>query len=775
MRKHPLAVCEECPLQHDKCAPTTGPSNAKVAVVSRSPGVHDVNNGRPFSGPSGEVLNYMLRSNDVKREDIITTNLVLCYSDDPPKAALNACRPRLESEIANAETIIAAGVEAVQAFIGKVSISSARGIEHTKDHKRVIATSNPAVVLYDSDAFPYLVEDFKLALNPPSEVQYPTVNYYDTPKSTEKLLKQLAEYKGTIATDLEGHSKHIECAGFAYEPDKAHVISRRGIVENWSQFKKFYSLKKNWLWHNGVYDVKLLRQNGIRSRIVDDTFPLSYALDERTEGVHGLKYLARTQLGWKNYEPEVIDEFFETGLLDPQNLETLWEYNGYDCAATLQLFSILIERAKKDEVHDLYRNLMVPFMNALVDIELRGFTYDAIAAADLNEELVIPELRRLRAEMRKIVGLEFFNPASNKQVSAFAYDTCGLVHSLKSTKKRKFDRSFSDPVRVEILADRYDANSKWKEPLKRFAELHDAWAEIDKQRGTYIEGLIKLIHEDGKLYATFNPCGTVTGRPSSRKPNFLNITRTGKNIVPAIRTLFKPSSGNVLIQGDYSQAELRVIAKLSGDSELLSIYRDTSRSLHVETATAFYGHSYTKDQYVKSKNINFGVCYGQSAFAFAQMYHMPQDEAQAYIDNWFKKFPDVKKWIEATHQIIFKEQVLANPFGRKRRFHLITDENLQDTLREGVNFLPQSTASDFTEFAVVELNAQRVPVNNTVYDSIIADVPEKDAREVQILMREVMEKIPRETLGWEDIPFRVDISVSEKSWGDVQEVELEAA
>lgn len=775
MRKHPLAKCEECPLQGDKCAPTTGPSNAKIAVVSRSPGYHDVTNGRPFSGPSGEVLNYMLRSNDVKREDIITTNLVLCYSEDPPKAAINACRERLESEIQSAETIIVAGVEAVHEFIGKgKSISSVRGLEHSYEGKRVIATSNPAVVIYDSDAFPYLVEDFRLALNPPPDPTYPDVKVYDTPKASEKILKRLSEFTGIIATDLEGHADSIECAGFAIEPDVAHVLTKRAIIENWTLFKKFYQLKKNWLWHNGIYDVKLLKRNDVHSRIVDDTYALSYALDERTEGVHGLKFLARTQLGWKNYEPESIDEFFETGKL-PDNLDEFYEYNGYDCAGTLQLLELLSEKAKKDNTYTLYRDRLVPFMNALVDVEMRGFHYDAIAAADLNEEIVLPEMRKLRKKMAEIVGLEFFNPASTKQTNAFVYDTCGLQHSLKDTKKRKFSRSFSDPIRVEVLADRYEANPKWKAKLKEFADLHDNWSEINKQKGTYIEGLLKHVREDGKLYTTFNPAGTVTGRPSSRNPNFLNITRTARNVVPAIRTLFVPSPGHVIVQGDYSQAELRVIAKLSQDNELLNIYRDTNRSLHKETASAFYGKDYTKDEYVKSKNINFGVCYGQSAFAFAQMYHMEQKEAQAYIDNWFKKFPDVRKWIEETHQIIFKEQVLVNPFGRKRRFHLITDENLQDTLREGVNFLPQSTASDFTEAAVVELNNAGIPIINTVYDSIIADVPEADAKEAQILMKEVMEKIPIETLGWEDIPFKVDISMSAKSWGDVEEVELIAA
>jgi DNA polymerase-1 len=702
----------------------------------------------------------------------LVTNLVLCQTDDPPKAAINACRNRLRSEIENVNTIIACGSEAVREFIGPIAIQKARGLEHKKENKRIIATNNPAAVLYDSDSFPNLVEDFKLALNPPPSVVLPEVKIYDSEKEAKALFDFLSRHQGLVATDLEGHSPHIECAGFSIEPNEAHVLTRRAIVQSESAFRKFYESKKDWLWHNGVYDVKLLRRNQINSRIVQDTYPLSYVLDERTTGVHNLEYLARMQLGWTNYEPESVEHYKDTGEL-PEDITELYEYNGYDCAATLQLYHILINKAREDEVEELY-NRYIPRLNALVDVELRGFFYDDIAAADLNEEIVIPEIRKLKKEMQELVGLEFFNPASNPQTQAFVYDTCGLAHNLKDTKKRKFSRSFSDPVRVEVLEGRFTCNSKYKDKLVKFAELHDNWSEIDKQRGTYIEGLIKLVAPDGKLYCTFNPCGTVTGRWSGRTPNFQNITRTGKGVVPAIRTLFKPSPGNVIVSADFSQAELRCIAQFSGDVELSAIYRESTRSLHKETAAAFYGEDYTKDEYVKSKNINFGVCFGQSAFAFAQMYHMPQEEAQAYIDNWFKKFPTVLEWINETNKRTLQDNYLTNPFGRKRRFYLITEENVGDTLREGVNFLPQSTAADFTIEALHKLNTEGVPIISTVHDSIIADVPQNEAMDVALLMKKVMETQPKETIGW-DLPFKVDISMSDISWGHVEEIELEIA
>jgi len=771
MRKHPLAECENCPLQGERVARTTGPKNAKVAVVSRSPGVNDVRTAKPFSGPSGEVLNHLLSENGYSRKDVLVTNLVLCYSENPPQGAISACRARLQDELRQVGTIIAAGTEAVKEFCGTTSIKSARGVEHqTPQGQRVIATNNPAAVLYDSDSFPNLVEDFKLALNPPPPLVYPSVRIIDSATEAIKTMSWLETKSSPIAVDVEGHTPHLECIGFSVELDKAFVIPRRIIQEVWDELSELLQQPKRWLWHNGIYDVKLLRRNGIHTTIAEDTFPLSWCLDERESGVHGLSYLSRTQLGWLNYEPESVEHYKDTGVL-PDDIDELHKYNGYDCAATLQLFSLLRDRAVADNVFDLYRNQKIPLMNALVDIELRGFHYDAIGAADLNEAIVIPRLRELKAELQEIVDLQLFNPASPQQCAAFMYDTCGLIHQLKSTRKKSFERATGKEVRKEIIEGRYHCKSRYEDRLVAFAEYMELFSQINKQRGTYLEGLIKLVEPDGKLYCTFNPCGPATGRLSSRVPNFQNITREAKDIVPGIRKLFKPSPGCVLVQADYSQAELRATARLSGDNSLLAIYTDGNRSLHRETANSFYGSNYTKEQYVKSKNINFGVVYDQSAFMFAQMYQMPQKEAQAYIDNWFKQFPQVLIWKDSIkRQVVTGDDIVA-PFGGKRRFHLITEENLEEVKRQAINFLPQNTASELTVWSLCTLNRAGVPIISTVHDSIIADVPQCDAMDTALLMKKVMESAAKECLGW-DLPFTVDISMSDVSWGEVEELEL---
>lgn len=774
--KHPLANCEGCPLEKRDCAPTHGPDNASVVLVSRSPGRYDAMARKPFAGMSGLVVDHLLQENGVNRDSIKTTNVVLCETDDPPKDAIRRCKPRLDSDLLSADTIIAAGAEAARE-IAKTTLSKGRGLVHERiatengriKQQRVVITNNPAAVIRDSDNYPNLVNDFRLALNPPPPVTLPTVTVCDNRRSILAALKQISQ-ADFVASDLEGHRPHIEVAGFAVRESEAYVITRKGIEACWDELKALYEKPRHrWLWHNGIYDVKLLKDNNIAGRVDEDTFAMSYVLDERP-GTHSLGYLLRLHLGWPNYEPESVEKYKETGVL-PEDPFELYDYNGKDTGGTLQLFDTLNNPVTEEGLNDLYYKQYIPFFNALTDIERRGFIYDVERAADLNEEVVIPLLRQLTGELASIAGLELYNPMSTKQTRAVVYGRWQLKHKLRDTGKKKRQTGFDKDVRREIREGRFTSSPRARSKLIEFATVYDRFRTVETQRGTFIEGLIKRTKPGGRLYCEFNPCGTVTGRTSSRNPNFQNITREAKDVVPGIRELFLPSPGNVIVSADYSQAELRCIAKFSQCKGMLDIYRDSSRSLHKETAAKFYGPNYTKEEYVKSKNINFGVCYLQGAESFAQMYTMPVDEARAYIDYWFQMFPEVTQWIEEVKERIEKDNVLVSPFGSKRRFHLITPDNVKELHREGVNFVPQNTAGHLTIAAIIELWKLGIPIISTVHDSIIADVPEDEALEVAKVMKDAMESMAAERLGWDDLPFKVDVSIGE-SWGAVEEVEV---
>lgn len=406
---------------------------------------------------------------------------------------------------------------------------------------------------------------------------------------------------------------------------------------------------------------------------------------------------------------------------------------------------------------------------------MNGFHYDVIAAANLNEREVIPRLRALTDEMRAITKHELLNPRSPKQISAVLYDEWGLRHELRDAGKKKFKSSVGKEVRSEVAGNRFVCKAGMRDTVLEFTATYAQFQKIMRGAQTYLEGLIYRTLDDGKIYCRFNEGGTVTGRVTANDPNLQQITREGPEgtDIPGIRTLFLPSPGNVIISADFSQAELRTCAVLSADERLRAIYRDSTRSLHRERAAGFYGVDYTKEQYVKSKNINFGVTYGQSAKAFAQMYFMPEREAQRYIDSWWREFPALLAWTKEIKKIVHTSSAeIISPFGHRRRFHLVTQENLGDVEREAVNFLPQNIAAWLTLMALVELvMVHKVRVVATVHDSIVADVPEKDAMSVGRLMQQVMQSMPEKQLGWTDVPFLADISIGE-NWGTLEEVSV---
>jgi len=776
MRKHPLAKCEECPLAKKKIAPTSGPKDAKYALVSRSPGRHDVSDGYPFAGPSGRVVDYLLKQNGLKREEIITTNVVLCETDDPPKEAIAACKDRLTSELQAVSTIIAAGAEAVKLFTGK-TIDNARGFANERNGKRIIATNNPALVLRDADSFPNLVKDFKRAINPLPRPVLPKVTIIRNVAQAQKLLKDLVDNPPPLlAADIEArggtsHRAELACIGFSATGERALVFGAEVIGDS-ACFELLKTLLESrttkFIWHFGKYDVKALRFNEINARIDHDSYALSIACDERP-GVHSLEYMLMDEFGWPDYEPESVKKFKTTGQIN--DLNELFEYNGWDVAGTMQLFTMLQRRAKEDKVYELYENHLLPIYRSFVDIELRGFHYDVEEAANLREAYVIPKLWELRDKLRQVVGHEGYNPNSPKQSETIIYDELGLKHQIKTMMQVDKTRSTDHYIRLEVIDGRFKCNPGKREKLVDWATNMEVYSKINKQKGTYIEGLIRKALDDGKIYTSFK-FGAVTGRTSSEKPNIQNITRSGHHGIPSMRTLFKPSPGNVIVQADYSQAELRCIAKFSGDPELNAIYMDSSRSLHKEQALRFYGEGYTKDQYVYAKSMNFGITYGQGPELFRDLYQVPVEDAEGYIAAWWERFPVILEWVEMVKQQV-KTGVVINPYGRKRRFQLITRENKSAVERQAVDFLPQSTASDFTLEAVVELNKRGVPIVASVHDSIVADVPEDEAYDVGRMMKEVMEPIPRNRFGWE-LPFLVDVSIGE-SWGTVEEVELEVA
>jgi DNA polymerase-1 len=751
--------------------------------------------GKPFTGMSGKVLDYLLRENGVDRNDAFLTNVVLCHTDSPPKEAIEACAPRLRAELDGRDTIIAAGAEAVATIIGRGNVASNRGYVHKATNgARIIATTNPAIVLRDDSTFPSLQRDFRQALRPLPIPRLPQVRWTND-------IVQAREWMGTIleqdvrfaSCDIEtrglDHDAPLVSFGISSTGDRAVAFGERPCSdEDWitNYLRPFLERDECvFLWHNGKFDVRNLRHKGINARVDEDTLLLSYALDERSdeEQVHKLENLLKWEFGWPDYDPPEVryfkanaDKKDKDGNYVVPVPKSLYTYNGLDCAGTAQLLPVLKERAIADDVYQLYRNRLIPFSEDFTRMELQGMQYNVNRAADMRDEEVIPRLNELRAQMQWKVGDGAYNPNSSVQNAKLVYDNWKLTHGID---RRGKERSVDKPVYTELAAGRFsiagqrDDKEALRELIVEWARLLKEFKALEKQRGTYFEGLIlAAIKRSGRIYTDLKLHGTVTGRPSSARPNLLNITRP-KASLPNIRSLFVADAGCVIYNADYSQAELRCIAYLSGDEGLISAYRK-GLDIHSISAERFYGPNFSKEQRSRAKNMNFGVPYGQSAATFQEKHDIPESEAEKFIEWWKTEFSTVWEWRKDIRTTLHRDGCVVTPYGRKRRFYLLTPQNKDAAHREAVNFLPQSIANDFTLSALHilmrEVNPAHATFNLTVYDAIVGNVGEDVVSDVAPVIKEVMESVPKTDLGW-DFPFEAEVSVG-PSWGEVKELDL---
>ena len=782
---------------------------AKAAVVSRSPGEHEARTGVPFSGASGKVLDHLLKMNGVKRDEVVLTNTVLCTpgKDAVPNEAIRACAPRLHAELNGVPLVIACGREAVNLLIGAGAIDKYRGrrIVQEDNGRTVVAANNPALVLHDDATFPNLKRDFKRAFHPLPPPTFPTVEVIENVTDAAAFIESIPA--GSVACDIESrggltHKAKLISFQIASDGTLATVIGERQGIWDHPTFVRdklrpfLQSSDYQFIWHGGKFDTKILKHTyGIDARVDHDTMLLSYSLDERSGtdervGVHGLDYLLMDTFGWPHYSSGSIEAAKKTGIVE--DYDEFYEYAGMDVGGTFQLFQDQYPRAKKDNVLDAY-NLLIKANAFLTDVELNGMVYDIERAADIYEFVVEPELSELKSSMQKSVDNPLLNPASNAQMAHLYYDTWGLSHAMQkrptTPTMRNPKRSVDDSARSEITDGRFrfrgDTITERTGNLIRqvptsdvsekrtfyigFVEQHDRFQKLNKQAGTYLKGLIKRAEEDedSRIYTQLNLHGTNSGRLSSSKPNLQNITRT-KEGLPDIRQLFRASSGRQIVQADFSQAELRCIAQFSGDKELTRIYAQ-DLSLHKETATRFYGKDYTTEQYSNCKNINFGVFYGQSAETFQEKHGIPVEQARPYIKWIWETFKGVAEWEESVKREVHKGY-LQSPFGRKRRFHLLVPQNQQAAYREGINFYPQSTASDLTLCAGIRLasniDGKRASIGILVHDSIVADVEESYVAEYSTIVTQIMASVAFDELGW-TLPFKAEVGIG-PDWGSAK-------
>lgn len=781
-RKHPQARCEECPLQNKGTYVPTEFNDPDLFIVGEAPGGTEARKGRPFVGQSGQLLEIALSSEWISREAASFTNVVACRprgNAKPDASAINACRPRLESELSSAKTIVACGNTAASAITGtKTKITRDRVGPPKRSAlypgASVIPTFHPAACLRDPDKYPSLETDISKIHNA-AVVDWVDPDYRvfgdceDTVMGARIALEQILQRDDLdpLAIDLEvgeekdesfGHPERLLSAGISYSSRAGIVIGESGL-----QDRKVRELlakivrSKRTIWHNAKYDLQVLFNVGVASgRAYWDTMLASYVLDER-RGVHGLKYIAKEFLGAPDWDAELKD----AGGFEEAPRHLLYKYNAYDAITTYRLYELQREDARWDSNCDKLFPFLMRAQHVLMHVEIEGIRVDEAELQKLDIELtesieqqveqLQPETDKWLKHLKTKSRPKRFNPNSWQQVLAMLYwkgvklpntDKKTLLTAVETIDSHKESDKLQDARQfiLDILA------------LRKETKLH----------GTYVKGVQSRLHKD-RMHTTFMLHGTTTGRTSSRNVNIQNVPRKA-----SIRRVYIPEEGNTFIQADYKNIEGRVVFVLSSCESGRRILME-GRDLHGEVAAQVYGPNYDKEQRTKAKTIVHGVNYRRTPHGIASDPEIGLDlkEAQEVFEAYKALVPEVFEWQQKMEKYIFSPEDLVTPFGRRRRFALVTDQNREDILKEGIAFLPQSIASDITLSATIALWERGFAIRNFVHDSVLIEAPQGEAHSQGKEAARIMEQIAVEVYtDW--IPFPVEYEIG-PSWGDLVE------
>jgi DNA polymerase-1 len=426
------------------------------------------------------------------------------------------------------------------------------------------------------------------------------------------------------------------------------------------------------------------------------------------------------------------------------------EEAGERAALSERLFANLWGRLEGEErLLWLYREVERPLSALLAHMEATGVRLDVAYLRALSLE-VAEEIARLEAEVFRLAGHPF-NLNSRDQLERVLFDELGLPAIGKTEKTGK--RSTSAAV-LEALREAHPIVEKILQ-----------YRELTKLKSTYIDPLPDLIHpKTGRLHTRFNQTATATGRLSSSDPNLQNIpvrTPLGQRI----RRAFIAEEGWLLVALDYSQIELRVLAHLSGDENLIRVFQE-GRDIHTETASWMFGvPREAVDPLMRraAKTINFGVLYGMSAHRLSQELAIPYEEAQAFIERYFQSFPKVRAWIEKTLEEGRRRGYVETLFGRRR--YVPDLEARVKSVREAAermafNMPVQGTAADLMKLAMVKLFPRLEEMGARmllqVHDELVLEAPKERAEAVARLAKEVMEGVYPLA-----VPLEVEVGIGE--------------
>ncbi len=556
---------------------------------------------------------------------------------------------------------------------------------------------------------------------------------------TSEILALDTETTGTDPMDAElvGMSFSITENQAFYVPVPAEREEAIKIVQEFEPvFKNEKSLKVG---QNIKYDMLVLQNYGIEVRgKLFDTMVAHYVLQPELR--HNMDYLAEIYL---HYQTIHIEELIGPKGKGQKNMRDLSPQEVYlyaceDADVTLKLKNILEQELKKNDAEKLFYEIEMPLVPVLVNIESNGVRLDTEALKQSSEHFTT-RLQSIEKEIYTLAEGEF-NIASPKQVGEILFDKLKIVEKAKKTKTGQYVTS--------------------EEVLESLRNKHDIIGKILEYRGlkkllsTYIDALPQLINpKTGRIHTSFNQTVTATGRLSSSNPNLQNIPirdEDGKEI----RKAFIPDDGCSFFSADYSQIELRIMAHLSKDKNMIDAFL-SGYDIHAATAAKIYKvdiKEVTADMRRKAKTANFGIIYGISVFGLAERMNVDRKEAKELIDGYFETYPQVKSYMDKSIQVAREHGYVETIFHRKR---FLPDINSRNAVvrgyaeRNAINAPIQGSAADIIKVAMARIYERfkaeglKAKMILQVHDELNFSVPAKEKEMVEQVVIEEMEKAYR--------------------------------
>ncbi len=585
----------------------------------------------------------------------------------------------------------------------------------------------------------------------------------DTKEKRAELIKMLSEQKefcfDTETTGLNPLTAEIVGLSISHKNHVAYYIpfptDQNESKEILTEFKPIFENKSvRKIGQNIKYDISILKQYDVKVEgEIFDTMIAHYLMQPDLR--HNLNFLSEQYLG---YKPISIDELIgkkgtKQDSMRNVPIEKIIDYACEDADLTFQLKEIFEKELEKNYLDNLSNTIEMPLIPVLADMEQAGIKVDTNALNDFAKELN-GELINIEGKILKQAGVQF-NISSPKQLGEVLFDHMKLDPNAKKTKSKQYSTS--------------------EETLQKLSDKHPIIQDIlefrslKKLLSTYVEALPKLINEKtGKIHTSYNQAVAATGRLSSQNPNLQNIPireERGREI----RKAFIPSDSNhVLLAADYSQIELRLMAHMSQDANMIDAFRHNV-DIHTSTAAKIFHveniDDVTSDQRRKAKTANFGIIYGISAFGLSQRLSVPRTEAKQLIDEYFNGFPSVKEYMDKSIAMARDKAYVETMMGRKR---LLNDINSRNAVvrgfaeRNAINAPIQGSAADIIKLAMIDIYNEfqkkqfKSKMILQVHDELVFDVYKPELEEIKEIVKTKMENAVKLS-----IPLTVDMGTGE--------------